>query len=316
MGGRRLSVNFSSLAMKEKIQKIAEDNKTSSSKLIEELIMFRLFDYEKTDAVKDFIREGNFVVSRNVTANRKFESAIKRSKFRFGMSIRGEEGDLKRSIIVDTASSDINGFEYSPSKYRNLSELIRKAVEHDIEKMTTTEWLDNQFTSFNANLTLVFIDKIIVDFLYIPTGDVLHINYRCSSIYTIPFVFDRINDNEFVRHLDFNYIRYKPFNVYAKEGWDRRKHSHLIYIDHASKSKSAGFFIGVLYEDNGRVKDKNSLGSLDSYMTEIRIHYAHKALRINKWHIMSEVELSNINLMEDFANNMKIINKRNGRDES
>jgi hypothetical protein len=315
MSGRRLSVNFSSLAMKERIQEIADRNKISASKLIEELIMFRFFEYEKTDAVKDFIRAGNFVVSRNMTENDKFESAMKRSKFRFGMSIRGEDGKLNRSVVVDTSLNDVNGFEYSPSQYHKLSKLIRQAVQQDMENMTITDWFNSQFLSFNANLTLVFINKIIVDFLYNPIGKMLSINYRCDDIYTIPFVFDEANDNEFVRYLDFNYIRYRTFNSYAKRGWDRRKHSHLLYIDRASKAKSAGFFIGVSYEDNGRFKDMNSRQALDSYMTEINIHYSHRPLIINKWHILSEDEIGNRNLAGDFAKNMEIIAKRYGRDK-
>ncbi|PVZ79464.1 hypothetical protein C9426_33465 [Serratia sp. S1B] len=313
MSGRRLSVNFSSLAMKEKIMRIADKNKISASKLIEELIMFRFFDYEKTDAIKDFIKDGNFVVSRNMVESEKFESAMKRSKFRYGRSIKGERGDLSKFIIEDVSSCDIHGFEEYSHQYNKLSDVICKAVQRDIERMTANDWMNNFFTSCNANLTLVFIEKIDVDFLYNPMIKQLEINYRCNDIYMIPFVFDELNDNDFVRYLDFNYIRYKTFNSYVKGGWDRRKHSHLLYIDRASKSNTAGFFIGVTYEDNGLIRDENSRQPLDRYMTSTKIYYAHRPLKINKWHIMSEDELNNIDLFGDFARRMEVINKRHNR---
>ncbi|WP_231692221.1 hypothetical protein, partial [Cronobacter dublinensis] len=78
MINKRLSVHFSSLAMKQKIIELAERNNLSASKLVEDLISFRLYDSDYSKELLKKLEEGNYVKSRNMIPSDGFESAIKR----------------------------------------------------------------------------------------------------------------------------------------------------------------------------------------------------------------------------------------------
>uniref|UniRef100_UPI00131A151E hypothetical protein n=1 Tax=Cronobacter dublinensis TaxID=413497 RepID=UPI00131A151E len=127
-----------------------------------------------------------------------------------------------------------------------------------------------------------------------------HIDFISKYVHTIPFVFDEKNNNEFVRYLDFDYIRFKTFKSYAEDGWDRRKHSHLIYIDRASNSKFGGFFIGVKYEDNGLFKSDEEKSRAELFDTEVKVFFAHRAFKLKKYQIKDGKDPYIPNLLDGF----------------
>lgn len=314
MTNRRISVNFSSLAMKERLIKIAQKNNLSASKLIEELIIFRLYESEHANGLLKKLDEGNYVKNKNMLPDGGFESAMKRSKFRFNVSTAEVTDVLRGSFVTEIRSIDIDGFESDKYKYDKLTKSIFKCVRECIETQSTINWIDNGYSSFNSNLTLVFINDVNVSFVYYPKSDCLHIDFISKYVHTIPFVFDERNNNEFVRYLDFNYIRFKTFKSYAEDGWDRRKHSHLIYIDRASNSKSGGFFIGVKYEDNGLFKGDAEKSLAEIFDTEAKIFFAHRAFKLKKYQIKDDGDPYTPNLLDGFKYGIEKAKKRYNQD--
>ncbi|MDN0089033.1 hypothetical protein QVN42_16905 [Yersinia nurmii] len=310
MINKRLSVHFSSLAMKQKIIELAEINNLSASKLVEDLISFRLYDSDYSKELLKKLEEGNYVKNRNMLPSDGFESAIKRSKFRFNVSTAEVTDILRGSFVTEVRSGDIDGFENDKIKYDKLTKTIFKCVREYIETQSTINWIDNGYSSFNSNLTLVFINDVNVSFVYYPQSDYLHIDFISKYVHTIPFVFDEKNNNEFVRYLDFDYIRFKTFKSYAEDGWDRRKHSHLIYIDRASNSKSGGFFIGVKYEDNGLFKSDEEKSRAELFDTETKIFFAHRAFKLKKYQIKDDKDPYIPNLLDGFQYGIEKAKKR------
>ncbi len=310
MTNRRLSVNFSSLAMKERLIKIAQKNNLSASKLIEELIMFRLYESEHANGLLKKLDEGNYVKNKNMLPDGGFESAIKRSKFRFNVSTKEFTDVLTGSFITEVRDWNIDGFENDKYRYDKLTKHIFECIRKHIKNQKPLSWIDNGYISFNSNLTLVFINDVDVSFVYYPQRDYLHIDFRCKYVHTIPFVFDEENNNEFVRYLDFDYIRFKTFKSYAEDGWDRRKHSHLIYIDRASNSKSGGFFIGVKYEDNGLFKGDAEKSRAELLSTETKVFFAHRAFKLKKYQIKDDEDPYTTNLLDGFQDGIEKAKKR------
>lgn len=314
MINKRLSVSFSSLAMKNKLIELAKKNNLSASKLIEDLIAFRLYESEYSKVILKKLEDGNYVKNRNMLPNGGFESAIKRSKFRFNVSTAEVTGILRGSFTTEVRSWNVEGFENSKYKYDSLTKFIFEHVREYMENQNSLYWINNGYTSFNSSLTLIFINDVDVSFVHYPQSDYLHIDFCCKYVHTIPFVFDEKNDNEFVRHLDFDYIRFKTFKSYAEDGWDRKKHSHLIYIERASRSKSGGFFIGVKYEDNGLFKDNEEKSRAQLFNTEMRFFFAHRAFKLKGYHIKDGEDPYLPDILSGFQHDIDKTKKRYGRE--
>ncbi|WP_318385536.1 hypothetical protein [Enterobacter sp.] len=314
MTNKRLSVSFSSLAMKNKLIELAKKNNLSASKLIEDLIAFRLYESEYSKGTLKKLEDGNYVKNRNMLPDGGFESAIKRSKFRFNVSTTEFTDVLTGSFITEVREWKIDSFENDKYKYDKLTKLIFECIREHIKNQKPLSWIDNGYISFNSNLTLVFINDVDVSFVYYPQSYYLHIDFRCKYVHTIPFVFDEKNDNEFVRHLDFDYIRFKTFESYAKNGWDRKKHSHLIYIERASRSRSGGFFIGVKYEDNGLFKDDKEKSRAELLNTEVRVFFAHRAFKLKGYHIKDGEDPYLPDILSGFQHDIEKIKKQHGRE--
>ncbi|HFN3672759.1 TPA: hypothetical protein ACHFMY_004610, partial [Enterobacter hormaechei] len=78
------------------------------------------------------------------------------------------------------------------------------------------------------------------------TADGLEVNidYSCK---VIPVHTNRSNDDEALL-FDLSNIKYRTFHDMAKNGWNRKKHSHQLYINGLEGMRGGGFFVGVLYE--------------------------------------------------------------------
>lgn len=304
----RLTVNFSSKYILDKIDEIAELSPSKSrSRVIEELIEFRFFDAEKSDSTQKFVNHAKHMQDKNKIADERYKAILKKPGFKNGIVFNGGFGDIDGCTHVVLPKWKVNLFD---SCKLDIERIVRKKVKENICNRHFSEWENNHFDSIilsDANLLLVFIDKIDIEVYkqneenveYKSSEEInLLINYKKNGIYGIPFTFNdkpqKGSYNELLKYIDFNYIRYKTFSDHARNGWNRSKHSHLIYIENASKSTRGGFFIGCLYNQNNVFK--NNENSNEKVIPQrVEVFFAHDFLNIKKIKTLPEDFLSHKN---------------------
>ncbi|MBI0552119.1 MULTISPECIES: hypothetical protein [Pectobacterium] len=323
----RLTVNFSSKLILDTINEIAELSPSKSrSKVIEELIEFRFFDAEKSDSTQKVVNHAKHMQDKNKVADERYKAALKKPGFKNGIAFNGGFGDIDSQLThVVLPRWKVDLFESSKINHNlDIERVVRNKVKEDILSKPFSEWEHNHFGSIvlsDADLLLVFIDKIDIEVYKMSEGDIefknareinLFVHYKKNDIYGIPFTFGKNppkeHYNEMIKYLDFNCIRYKTFSDYAKNGWNRSKHSHLIYIENASKSTRGGFFIGCLYNKNNMFK-KNETESRNFPPQEVKVFFAHDFLHVKKIKTLSDDFLSHAN-GKTFLRELGKINKK------
>lgn len=328
----RLTVNFSSKYILDKINEIAKENPSKSrSRVIEELIEFRFFDAEKSDSTQKLLNHAKYMQDKNKVADERYKAILKKPGFKNGIAFNGGFGDIEGWTHVILPKRKINLFDSSPINYNHeIERMVIKKVKEDICNKNFSEWENNYFDSIvlsDVDLLLVFIDGIEIE-VYKPSEESvdyknseeinLFVSYKKNGIYGIPFTFSdkpqKGSYNELLKYIDFNHIRYKTFSDYSKNGWNRSKHSHLIYIENASKSTRGGFFIGCLYNQNNLFKKTESNNEKKPFQ-KVEVFFAHDSLHIKKIKILPDDFLSSKN-GKAFLRELEKINKKYGRNSS
>ncbi|CUA04184.1 Uncharacterised protein [Escherichia coli] len=321
----RLTVNFSSKNILDIISKIANSIPgKSKSRVVEELIAFRLFNYDDSYSTQKYISHAKYMQSKNKQADYLFKDILKYSGFKNGVAFNGGYGDLQGHMDVKIPRRDFYVLGTNDLNYREIKRLVRKQIKDEFNKMSFSNWESNCFSSMvinGANLLMVFIDEIefsliITNELEIDKDIEFYVDYKCHNVYGIPFTFgdDQFGKggyNELLRYLDFNSVCFKTFSDYAKNGWNRSRYSHLIYIDRASKSKRGGFFIGCLYNHNKIFKSYEDR-TVDTISQKVSVYLAEGSIIINKIH--SQTDDSSPLINKDFARRMAKLQKRHGGD--
>ncbi|MEO3143600.1 hypothetical protein ABHC15_04950, partial [Escherichia coli] len=92
----RLTVNFSSKNILDIISKIANSIPgKSKSRVVEELIAFRLFNYDASYSTQKYISHAKYMQSKNKQADYLFKDILKYSGFKNGVAFNGGYGDLQ-----------------------------------------------------------------------------------------------------------------------------------------------------------------------------------------------------------------------------
>ncbi|WP_261160376.1 ribbon-helix-helix domain-containing protein [Serratia fonticola] len=301
----RISVNFSSHEMVDKIKAIKKETGKSVSKIIEELIEFRLLKYDRTSSVRKIINHARYMKDKVKVSDLNYKVALKKPGFKNGISFGGGHGDVYGITDVYIPKKLIDIFDSSDFAQNEIKKRVRSKIKEEIRSMSFAEWERGCFSHLGmpgASYFLILIEKVSVTLLKIGephetdrdgySNGSLCIEYTAKNVYGMPFVFGEdtpvqshellpVQSHTLAPYLDFNRVCYKTFADYAQNGWNRSKHSHLVYIERATKSTKGGFFIGVLYNKNRQLSDKakKKRGILG---TEVKVCFAHDFLTIEK----------------------------------
>lgn len=302
----RITVNFSSEDMIDVLKSIKEETGRSVSKIIEELIEFRLLKYERTSVVRKVVNNARHRKGKSKVPDVNYKVALKKTGFKNGISFGGGYGDIYGVTDVVLKRKLVRIFHSSQQAENDIRKAVREKIKEEIRSQSFKAWEQGCFSHLgmqDASYFLVLIEKVLVTLyvndepypddgkpLKVDDTDTLFIEYTARNVYGIPFVFENTpsaRSHELTPYLDFNRVCYKTFADYAQNGWDRSKHSHLIYIERATKSTKGGFFIGVLYNKNRQLSGRSIKKRLD-FGTEVKVCFAHDFLRIEKISSLSE----------------------------
>lgn len=302
----RITVNFSSEEMIDVLKSIKEETGKSVSKIIEELIEFRLLKYERTSVVRKVVNNARHRKGKSKAPDVNYKVALKKTGFKNGISFGGGYGDIYGVTDVVLKRKLVRIFHSSQQAENDIRKAVREKIKEELRSQSFKAWEQGCFSHLgmqDASYFLVLIEKVLVTLyvndepypddgkpLKVDDTDTLFIEYTARNVYGIPFVFENnpsARSHELTPYLDFNRVCYKTFADYAQNGWDRSKHSHLIYIERATKSTKGGFFIGVLYNKNRQLSGRSIKKRLD-FGTEVKVCFAHDFLRIEKISSLSE----------------------------
>lgn len=310
-GKNRTTVNFSSKKLKDAIAKIAADEHTSLSKAIEKLITFRIFEGNGDPVIDAFSEASKVVIGQQKKDDGEFNIALNTPYLKHAARLYMVSGHLSEKDSVTIDQKNIDKLDTV-----QVEKEIKRVIDDRIKKITPHEWLrhfSNEMLVF-ADLLLIFINKIKVEYKYeeLTAGrGVLEINYSARNIRCIPFSFnkhDSLSEKycNAMEHLDFDSVEHRSFRSVAIKGWNRNKHSHLLYIHQASTSDKGGFFIGVQYEKNDKKFSSQSpysppevLGHTDkktSVTESIYTRYSdiNPELKVNIHHEPNSYEMRNL----------------------
>ncbi|MGV8001763.1 hypothetical protein QPK14_06400 [Photorhabdus temperata subsp. temperata] len=305
-GKNRIMVNFSSKRLKDVIAKIAAENHISQSKAIEKLVSFRLFEGNGDPVVDAFSKASKSVVEQQQQSDDEFHIALNTPYIKHSVRLYMADGHISESGSLKFKPDECGELNVSI-----IEKEIKKVINDHIEKLKPNEWVRvfGDETLIFADLWLVFINEIIVEYKCVrpeSCDGVIYIDFRAKNIRCIPFTF---NKNDFLgkrycnamEHLDFNSVEYRTFKSVATKGWNRNKHSHLLYIGRASDSVKGGFFIGVQYEENDKKFTKQSpmspLSPPEGVLpnaVNARYSEINPELKINIYHIPGSFKIRNL----------------------
>lgn len=237
---KRIIVNFSSLNIAKFIKIEAELNGKSHSKMAEDLILFAL--REKTK---------NGTILAKMESEKLNKNFLPFNEFSEGLEVSFIDYFGYGSILTVSSKSVKETIEYVESKHMFYSLADKTQIDKTkiIKKIKSGIYNLNfhhcPVWDFNPDLTLRFASRIRV--FYYNDGEIVKV--KCDVEFRlVPVFFNRVN-NKILSRLDLKNITYRKFSDIAKKGWNRKKYSHMIYINDYSPSKYGGYFAGLSYDD-------------------------------------------------------------------
>ncbi|HGM5491238.1 TPA: hypothetical protein ACKP1B_002892 [Serratia fonticola] len=312
----RKTVNFPSKEMLDAVIEFADSRAVTESKAIGQLVAFALWEYSKNAHSKEFIATFD-KISRQAKQNDDiFKAALKSAVL--ALVSDSEQGKnapktLKTSVSLHRDIFNFSGDFTMPVKADSFGDYnefmikkdIQRILHEEITKKPTIEWL-NDISDHRlgwADKWLILINQIKIEFYCkkLDSGHgVVNVRYKAKDVIVLPFTLNNSTHCNAMHYIDFNSVKYMTFAEYAKNGWNRSKYSHLVYIEHSSHAKTGGFFIGALHEKNNitlhdsspikyekKIIDTNYINpNLD-----ITIKYAQRAFKITNLRPMLKSEI-------------------------
>ncbi|MGS2874762.1 hypothetical protein [Enterobacter huaxiensis] len=238
---KRITVNFSHPELHKMIVSMAKKMGTSSSAVIQEMV----FDALKYRMYNDtLLPAGKLAANKNLVPQRVFNAGFEINNLTIDGRIRGENEVFhrlfERDSFIETLPYDKFVGVPKPVEAIKKSDILRILIEY---LQTKFQVFDN--SQFAPALFLFFIGKVTVNYRQRNAdGLEVKIDYSCK---VIPVHTNRPNDDEALL-FDLSNIKYRTFHDIAKNGWNRKKHSHQLYINGLEGMRGGGFFVGVLYE--------------------------------------------------------------------
>lgn len=238
---KRITVNLSYPELHQMIVSLAKRTGSSSSAVIQDMILDALKYRMENNAL---LPSGKLVVNKNLVPERVFNAGFEINNLTIDGMVRGTTDAFHRLFQRDSFVETLPYIMFSdvpkPAEAINKNDILRRVIANLQTKLYVP---DN--SEFKPALFLFFIGKVTVKYRqHTADGLEVKIDYSCK---VIPVHTNRSNSDEALL-FDLSNIKYRPFHDIAKKGWNRKKHSHQLYINGLEGMRGGGFFVGVLYE--------------------------------------------------------------------
>jgi len=238
---KRITVNLSYPELHKMIVSLAKRTGSSSSAVIQDMILDALKYRMENDAL---LPSGKLVANKNLVPERVFNAGFEINNLTIDGMVRGTTDAFHRLFQRDSFIETLPYIMFSdvpkPAEAINKNDILRRIIAYLKTKLYVP---DN--SEFKPALFLFFIGKVTVKYRqHTADGLEVKIDFSCK---VIPVHTNRSNGDEALL-FDLNNIKYRPFHDIAKKGWNRKKHSHQLYINGLEGMRGGGFFVGVLYE--------------------------------------------------------------------
>jgi len=238
---KRITVNLSYPELHQMIVSLAKRTGSSSSAVIQDMILDALKYRMENDAL---LPSGKLVANKNLVPERVFNAGFEINNLTIDGMVRGTTDAFHRLFQRDSFIETLPYIMFSdvpkPAEAINKNDILRRVIAYLQTKLYVP---DN--SEFKPALFLFFIGKVTVKYRqHTADGLEVKIDFSCK---VIPVHTNRSNGDEALL-FDLNNIKYRPFHDIAKKGWNRKKHSHQLYINGLEGMRGGGFFVGVLYE--------------------------------------------------------------------
>lgn len=238
---KRITVNLSYPELHQMIVGLAKRTGSSSSAVIQDMILDALKYRMENDSL---LPSGKLVVNKNLVPEKVFNAGFEINNLTIDGIVRGATDAFHRLFQRDSFIETLPYIMFSdvpkPAEAINKRDILRKVIAY----LQTKLHVPNN-SEFKPALFLFFIGKVTVKYRqHTADGLEMKIDYSCK---VIPVHNKRSNDDEALL-FDLNNIKYRTFHDMAKNGWNRKKHSHQLYINGLEGMRGGGFFVGVLYE--------------------------------------------------------------------
>lgn len=238
---KRITVNLSYPELHQMIVSLAKRTGSSSSAVIQDMILDALKYRMENDAL---LPSGKLVANKNLVPERVFNAGFEINNLTIDGMVRGTTDAFHRLFQRDSFIETLPYIMFSdvpkPAEAINKNDILRRVIANLQTKLHVP---DN--SEFKPALFLFFIGKVTVKYRqHTADGLEVKIDYSCK---VIPVHTNRSNGDEALL-FDLSNIKYRPFHDIAKKGWNRKKHSHQLYINGLEGMRGGGFFVGVLYE--------------------------------------------------------------------
>ncbi|MEP8881948.1 hypothetical protein ABKT34_14380 [Enterobacter hormaechei] len=237
----RITVNFSYPELRQMIVSMAKKMGCSRSAVIQDMLLDALKYRMDNDAL---LPEGKLVANKNLVPEKVFNAGFEINNLTVDGRVRGATDAFhrlfQRGSFIETLPYIMFSDVPKPAEAINKRDILRRVIAYLQTKLHVP---DN--SECKPALFLFFIGKVTVKYRqYTADGLEVKIDYSCK---VIPVNTKRSNDDE-VLFFDLNNIKYRTFHDMAKNGWNRKKHSHQLCINGLEGMRGGGFFVGVLYE--------------------------------------------------------------------
>ncbi|HCT9737869.1 TPA: hypothetical protein OUD13_002092 [Morganella morganii] len=238
---KRITVNLSYPELHQMIVGLAKRTGSSSSAVIQDMILDALKYRMENDSL---LPSGKLVANKNLVPEKVFNAGFEINNLTIDGIVRGATDAFHRLFQRDSFIETLPYIMFSdvpkPAEAINKRDILRRVIAYLQTKLHVS---DN--SEFKPALFLFFIGKVTVKYRqHTADGLEVKIYYSCK---VIPAHTKRSNDDEALL-FDLNNIKYRTFHDMAKNGWNRKKHSHQLYINGLEGMRGGGFFVGVLYE--------------------------------------------------------------------
>lgn len=238
---KRITVNLSYPELHQMIVNLAKRTGSSNSAVIQDMILDALKYRMENDAL---LPSGKLAANKNLVPEKVFNAGFEINNLTIDGRVRGATDPFhhlfQRGEFIETLPYITFSGMPNPVKAINSREILGRVISYLQARLHV---LDN--TDFKPELFLFFIGKVTVKYKqYTADGLEVKIGYSCKAI---PVRSNRTNGDEALL-FDLSNIKYRTFHDMAKNGWNRKKHSHQLYINGLEGMRGGGFFVGVLYE--------------------------------------------------------------------
>lgn len=161
----RITVNFSSEEMIDVLKSIKEETGKSVSKIIEELIEFRLLKYERTSVVRKIVNNSRHRKGKSKVPDVNYKVALKKTGFKNGISFGGGYGDIYGVTDVVLKRKLVRIFHSSQQAENDIRKAVREKIKEEIRSQSFKAWEQGCFSHLgmqDASYFLVLIEKVLV----------------------------------------------------------------------------------------------------------------------------------------------------------